>query len=45
MPRALAVEKDGAVEDVDVRGCLDAWYEEDGDVVVKWCDGQGEMRG
>jgi hypothetical protein len=34
MPRALAVENDGAVEEVDVRGCLDAWYNEDGDVVT-----------
>jgi hypothetical protein len=32
MPKVLAVENDEAVEDVDVRGCLDAWYNEDGDV-------------
>ena len=34
LPRALAAEKDGAVEEVDVRGYLDAWYNEDGDVVT-----------
>lgn len=32
MPRVLAVENDEAVEGIDVRGCLDAWYNEDGDV-------------
>jgi hypothetical protein len=32
MPKVLAVENDEAVEDIDVRGCLDAWYNEDGDV-------------
>jgi hypothetical protein len=34
MPRALAVENDDWVDMVDVRGCSDAWYESDGDVVV-----------
>jgi hypothetical protein len=34
MPRALAVENDEWVDMVDVRGCEDAWYDGDGDVVV-----------
>jgi hypothetical protein len=28
------VENDDWVDMVDVRGCSDAWYESDGDVVV-----------
>ncbi|KAH8726313.1 hypothetical protein GQ44DRAFT_758966 [Phaeosphaeriaceae sp. PMI808] len=34
MPQALAVEKDEWVGYVDVRGCSDAWYDGDGDVVM-----------
>jgi hypothetical protein len=34
MPKALAVENDDWVDLVDVRGCSDAWYDEDGDVVM-----------
>jgi hypothetical protein len=34
LPKVLAMENDEAVEDVDVRDCLDAWYNEDGDVGI-----------
>jgi hypothetical protein len=34
MPRALAVENDDWVDMVDVQGCSDAWYDNDGDVVM-----------
>jgi hypothetical protein len=34
MPRALAVENDDWVDMVDVRGCSDAWYDGDGDVIM-----------
>ena len=34
IPKALAVENDDWVDLVDVRGCSDAWYEGDGDVVM-----------
>lgn len=34
MPKALAVENDDWVDLVDVRGCSDAWYEGDGDVLM-----------
>jgi hypothetical protein len=34
MPKALAVENDDWVDLVDVRGCDDAWYDADGDVVM-----------
>lgn len=34
VPRALAVENDEWVDFLDVRGCSQAWYEEDGDVVM-----------
>jgi hypothetical protein len=34
MPRALAVENDDWVDMVDVRGCSDAWYDGDGDIVA-----------
>lgn len=34
IPKALAIENDACVEWVDVRGCSDAWYDGDGDVVM-----------
>lgn len=34
MPQALAVENDDWVDLVDVKGCSDAWYDADGDVVM-----------
>jgi hypothetical protein len=34
MPKALAVENDDWVDLVDVRGCSEAWYDGDGDVVM-----------
>jgi hypothetical protein len=34
MPKALAVENDNWVDLVDVRGCSEAWYDGDGDVVM-----------
>ncbi|KAF2031781.1 DUF221-domain-containing protein [Setomelanomma holmii] len=34
MPKALAVENDDWVDLVDVRGCEDAWYDADGDVMM-----------
>jgi hypothetical protein len=34
MPKALAVENDDWVDLVDVRGCSEAWYDADGDVVM-----------
>ncbi|KAL6164299.1 hypothetical protein ACJQWK_09965 [Exserohilum turcicum] len=34
MPRALAVENDEWVDYVDVRGCVEAWYDGHGDVVM-----------
>jgi hypothetical protein len=36
-PRVLAVENDGWVDGVDVRGCRYAWFEDGGDV-VSWCE-------
>jgi hypothetical protein len=36
VPRALAVENDGWVDGIDVRGCQDAWFEDGGDVVGWW---------
>ena len=38
VPKALAVENDEWVDFVDVRGCVDAWYEGGGDVLV-WYEG------
>jgi hypothetical protein len=34
MPKALAVENVDWADLVDVRGCSDAWYDGDGDVVM-----------
>jgi hypothetical protein len=34
LPKALAVENDDWVDMIDVRGCSDAWYDGDGDVVM-----------
>jgi hypothetical protein len=34
MPRALATENDDWIDMIDVRGCADAWYDNDGDVVM-----------
>lgn len=36
VPRALAMDNDGWVDEIDVRGCKDAWSEGTGDV-VSWC--------
>lgn len=38
VPGALAVENDGWVDEIDVRGCRDAWFEESGDVVSWWAE-------
>jgi len=38
MPKVLAVENDDWVDLVDVRGCSDAWYDGDGDVVMLYDD-------
>ncbi|KAF2134228.1 DUF221-domain-containing protein [Dothidotthia symphoricarpi CBS 119687] len=42
IPKALAVENDAWVDFLDIRGCSDAWFEENGDVMVR-C-GQSEVR-
>jgi hypothetical protein len=34
IPRALTIENDEYVDMIDVRGCSDAWYDGDGDVVM-----------
>ncbi|KAF2630750.1 hypothetical protein BU25DRAFT_455826 [Macroventuria anomochaeta] len=34
IPKALAVENDSWVDDIDVTGCADAWFEGGGDVVT-----------
>ncbi|KAF1920160.1 hypothetical protein BDU57DRAFT_533960 [Ampelomyces quisqualis] len=34
LPKALSVENDDWVDMIDVRGCSDAWYDGDGDVVM-----------
>ena len=34
VPKALAVENDEWVDYLDVRGCSEAWYDTDGDVVM-----------
>jgi hypothetical protein len=36
IPRALALGNDEWVDFVNVRGCSEAWYEEGGDVVVRY---------
>lgn len=36
VPRALAMENDGWVDGIDVRGCKDAWFEGSGDVASWW---------
>lgn len=34
MPKALAVENDGWLDYLDVRGCSEAWYDSEGDVIM-----------
>jgi hypothetical protein len=34
IPKALAIEKNEWVDYLDVRGCSEAWYDGDGDVVM-----------
>lgn len=38
VPKALAVENDEWVDYLDVRGCAEAWYDADGDVVMWYGD-------
>jgi hypothetical protein len=38
VPKALAVENDEWVDYLDVRGCSEAWYDADGDVVMWYGD-------
>ncbi|KAF1832908.1 DUF221-domain-containing protein [Decorospora gaudefroyi] len=35
MPKALAAENDEWVDLLDVRGCSEVWYDEDGDVIMR----------